>query len=257
MAIDLVDFQNTIHSQFGEDGIISKIFSVIGTSNKLCLEVGAGNGRYLSNTYLLEQQGWKRILIEKDPDLFAELSSWPQVNYTRLLHAEVGPDLTIDGVLDKLYSPLDIDFVCIDVDGDDYYIWDEITKFLPRVVMVEANSTFPFNVEFIQKRGEHIGSSALALYNLGLSKGYQLICYNVINCFFVRQDLFPNFDLKNKSFFYLYYMGLEDKPEISKDYDGRFYGYGKWDISGNFIRSDKELLNRASVFKAVNINDIR
>ena len=49
-----------VHSQYDEDGIISEIFRRIGTTNRQCIEFGAGNGTENCTGFLL-MQGWKGL----------------------------------------------------------------------------------------------------------------------------------------------------------------------------------------------------
>jgi len=54
-----------VTSQYGEDGIIARIFELIGTRNKWCVEFGASDGQYLSNTWdLINNHGWSAVLAE-------------------------------------------------------------------------------------------------------------------------------------------------------------------------------------------------
>ncbi len=70
---DLVDFRSKKYSQFGEDGIVEKIFQVIGAENRWCVELGAWDGVYLSNTYNLVEQNWSAVLVEGDRRKFSAL----------------------------------------------------------------------------------------------------------------------------------------------------------------------------------------
>jgi FkbM family methyltransferase len=54
------------YSQFEEDQILAGIFS---GSSGLCVEVGANDGEHGSTTLYFEQQGWRCILVEPNPDL--------------------------------------------------------------------------------------------------------------------------------------------------------------------------------------------
>ena len=65
IKIDLDNLQNyekKINSQHGEDGVISKIFDVIGTTNQLAVEIGAGVKE--NNTIALNLKGWNTIRFD-------------------------------------------------------------------------------------------------------------------------------------------------------------------------------------------------
>src|SRR5581483_10712642 len=71
----LSDFKLNVFSQWGEDGIIQKIFNIIGVKSKICVEFGAADGFYFSNTANLwsKDPSWKAVLIECDPKFFSQL----------------------------------------------------------------------------------------------------------------------------------------------------------------------------------------
>jgi FkbM family methyltransferase len=56
------------YSQNGEDCLLWKFFAY--KKEGLFIDVGAFDGRFLSNTYSFEQQGWKGICIEPHPVYF-------------------------------------------------------------------------------------------------------------------------------------------------------------------------------------------
>ena len=71
----LTDFKENIYSQWGEDGIIRKIFEIIGTTTKLSIEFGAADGFWLSNTANLwsNDPTWSGVLIERSSSSFNQL----------------------------------------------------------------------------------------------------------------------------------------------------------------------------------------
>ena len=92
---------------------------------------------------------------------------------------------SLDVILKKVDYPKDIDMLSIDIDGDDYYIFENLIEYNPRIILVEYNPTIPPGVEIIQKKGEYFGSSALSLLNLAHKKGYKLVQsnrYKFISC---------------------------------------------------------------------------
>ena len=88
----LLDHAANVYSQAGEDGVLAKVLEVIGASTKWCVEFGAWDGKYLSNTYnLIESQGFSAVMIEgsakRHRDLVATFRDNPRVIP---LHAFVG-----------------------------------------------------------------------------------------------------------------------------------------------------------------------
>ena len=95
--------------------------------------------------------------------------------------------------------PIEFDLLSIDIDGNDYWVWQALNQYRPRVVIIEYNSTIGPSIEWIMKyNSEHswdktnyFGASLKALELLGQQKGYKLVGCNLagINAFFVRDDL--------------------------------------------------------------------
>src|SRR5690242_19239935 len=70
----LLDYASDVTSQSGEDGIIRKVFEIIGTSSRWCVEFGAWDGRKFSNTYnLIQNEQWSGVLIEGAQAKFQKL----------------------------------------------------------------------------------------------------------------------------------------------------------------------------------------
>jgi hypothetical protein len=84
-------------------------------------------------------------------------------------------------------APLDIDLVVIDVDGQDYYLFNQILQYRPRVVMVEFDHNE--DEEFIPTLGGEGQAGALAIQNLGMGKFYELVHATWCNAIFVQRSL--------------------------------------------------------------------
>jgi hypothetical protein len=176
--------EESIFSQAGQDGIINLIFSQIGEGGKCFVEFGARDGLDLSNTANLElNHGWKGLLMDAEPT-------------GRCVKKEMVTKDNINSLLDK-YEIGEIDFICIDIDGNDYWIWQALNR-NPRVVLIEYNSKFPNNESYAieynpshrWEADDYYGASLLALYKLGLSKGYTLVyVVQQLDAVFVRNDL--------------------------------------------------------------------
>jgi hypothetical protein len=223
-----------VTSQDGEDGIIEKIFEIAGPANRHCLEIGAFDGKLLSNTWnLIVNNGWQGVLIEGRGMLFEQLRQRfsPQnpeaegrvADKVTLLHAYAGLEgaHSLDSLLARANTPKDIDFVSIDIDSNDWYLWESLTVHRPRVVMIEFNATVPNDVYFVQERDFRInqGCSLLALIELGKRKGYELVATSTANAFFVRAELFPAFGIEDNDIDSMYFNG-HLLTRLFQGYDG-------------------------------------
>lgn len=212
-----------ITSQHGEDGVIAKIFEVIGKKNRWCVEFGAWDGKHLSNTWtLIQQQNWSAVLIEGDEEraerLIASYANRPDVF---AMQGWISDQTPLDSLLAKTPIPKDFDLLSVDIDGDDYWVWQASTAYRPRVVVVETNPTFGPDIHFIPQKGNHFGASMRAMVELGQDKGYELVAYTNINCIFVVKEEFKKLDITDNSceaLFKSMYI-----PKVVADLDGNHY----------------------------------
>lgn len=199
----LNNYAHNVYSQFGEDGIIQHIFNLLPEENdRWCVEFGAWDGKLYSNCCnLLTNHNWKGIMIEANQKKFADLKkNYEGHSNVKLVNCFVNfENTTIDSILSDIPIPLSFDLISIDIDGNDYHIWDSIQKYSPKVVVIEFNPTIPSDLEFIQEKNMKVnhGSSIRALTMLGKSKGYELIGTTFCNCFFVKEEYFSLFNIEN------------------------------------------------------------
>lgn len=201
----LLKFAHNVHSQKGEDGIIAKALEVMGVNQGWCVEFGAWDGEHLSNTYnLIANQGFSAVLIEGSMDRFRVLAEKFRNNpKVTAINAFVG--FTADDGLDKILAataaPLDFDVLSIDIDGNDYHAWKAVSRYRPKLVVIEFNPTIPSVLEFVQKADMSVnhGSSILSLSLLAKEKGYELVSATDYNCFFVPKEYFPLFNIEDNS----------------------------------------------------------
>lgn len=209
---DEIEFRN--HSQNGEDGILWYIFSLIGTANKKCVEICAGDGTQCNCANLIINHGWTGLLFDGSEGLINEGKEYFKKHpdtFTyppKLIHAWI----TAENVNDLITSNGlngEIDLLSLDIDGVDYWIWNAIEAIHPRVVVAEiqaiwgceASVTVPyrpdFKAEYVNGFGVYCGASLPAFVKLGKKKGYRLVgCQRYgFNAFFIRndvgQDIFP------------------------------------------------------------------
>jgi hypothetical protein len=202
---NLLAYDRNITSEHGEDGVVERIFQIIGEESRWCVDLGALNGVHGSNVWhLLKEKDWSGVLIEADKTQFERLKKEFAANDNA--HC-VNAFVSFDGEnsLDKIFArtplPTTFDLFSLDIDGNEYHLWDSLTKYRPRVMLVEFNPTIPNDVAFVQPRDMKIfqGSSLRSLVELGKRKGYELVATNEVNAFFVLKELFPKFGIVNNS----------------------------------------------------------
>lgn len=194
--IDLSVYENSLYSDHGEDGVLSKLFQLIKPSSRTCVELGAFDGFAHSNTYLLRLQGW-------DCSLFDRQYQDPDYN----LHKEFITAENINDLFKKHQVSLNFDLLCINIEYNGFHVWNAINaKYKPAVVVIACNAShLPHEDKVVQyqpyfygKDGNYYGASILALYNLGRSKGYSLVYAEKsgMSLFFIRDELLQEKDLK-------------------------------------------------------------
>jgi hypothetical protein len=190
-------YRKNVYSQYGEDGILEELLFRVSKSpigaDFWCCEVGAWDGVFLSNTCnLIRNLGYRGVLIEGDSTRLEQCVSnlGPGNTY---LSQFVGLDESsnLNSLLSNTPIPLQFDFLSIDIDGMDYFIFESLNKFSPKIICIEYNPTIPFSVEYTQAPNSSIkhGSSALALLNLGLQKGYCLQAMTRTNLILVSNEV--------------------------------------------------------------------
>lgn len=208
--VDLRAAEKKVFSQFGEDGVIEKIFEIIAPTHGYAIEFGAYDGIHNSNTRnLIVNKGWGGLLIEGNPARAAALienhKDYPGVT---ALHAWVYPG-NIEVIFDEAGAPPDPDLLVIDIDSNDYYIWRVMHEFRPKVVMIEANPSFPppqlmvidFHPMNYWDHDRYTGASLQSLYKLAKRKGYELV-YSMSfgpNAFFVDKKYYDRFGIEDNS----------------------------------------------------------
>jgi len=218
LPFEEVEFRN--HSQMGEDGILWYIYSLVGTTNKKAVEICVGNGKECNTANLVVNHGWNVLMVEGDkakadfakeyyakhPDTFP----LPPFVVNEWITAE-----NVNDIIKRNGFEGEIDFLSIDVDGIDYWLWKAIDMVAPRVVMVEiqvvwrctASVTVPYRPDFqckwlqdLQHYAQYAGASLPAFVKLAKKKGYRLIGANRYgqNVVFMRNDVgadvFPEID---------------------------------------------------------------
>ena len=209
---EIIKSEFKVFSQFGEDGIINFITQNIKIKNKVFLEIGTENYEEANTRFLLENNNWSGAIIESDTDhvQFIKKQSYYWKNNLSVVNSFVTKE-NINSLVAQTKLESQISLLSIDIDGNDYWIWEEIA-IKPDIVVIEYNSRFgkdksvtiPYDKNFQRpsfgKKRIYFGASLFALKKLGEKKGYSLIASNSAgnNAFFLKKEHLSEI-LKEKS----------------------------------------------------------
>ena len=202
----LHDAEFCAYSQWGEDGIIDWLVERLPGIPRTFVEFGVENYRESNTRLLLQLRNWRGLVIDGSAEHVANIQaqdvSWR--HHLTAVNAFIDRD-NIDTLIADAGLSGPIGLLSIDIDGNDYWVWQAITVVDPAIVVLEYNAvlgdryalTVPYAPDFQRTRAHHsnlyFGASLPALIALGHSKGYTFVGTTSTGCnaFFVRDDLAP------------------------------------------------------------------
>ncbi len=194
-------FEYQSFSQFGEDGIIEEIFKRINTTNKYFVEFGVEDGLETNSTYLLHKN-WKGLWIDgsikNKIEIERSFSKLITNNILKFIQSFITAE-NIEDIFQKAEVPEEFDLLSIDIDRNDYHVWNAINKYKPRVIVIEYNAVYRPDTEFIVEydansmwdKTSNFGASLSSYCKLAEKKGYKLVgcSFSGVNAFFVQNEL--------------------------------------------------------------------
>ena len=191
-------------SQNGEDGIIRYLFDEIGFESRWFVEFGFGAAQCNALRLMLKED-FHGLLMDgsrDNVDYFRYAAARHDCDRVTAQHLFITRD-NLQTTITEAGVPSEIDFLSIDVDGNDYWFWQLLDCVSPRVVCIEYNAgigpdlslSVPYDASFERfakhPSGFYYGASLAALEKLGVEKGYYLIgCDSTgTNAFFLRNDI--------------------------------------------------------------------
>jgi len=197
MVVNFKDHQKKIYSQFGQDGVIEKIFELIKPINKHFVEFGScGTVAGESNTAYMRRYGFNGLLMDG--------SATPYGKHDEVKQYPVKIEfVTAENIIDLLIKynvPKVFDFLSVDIDGNDYWVLKTVLlKYRPQVICVESNYSIPSDKNIVQRyKPDHVwdgtcrfGASYQALRDLGVKNGYSLVAICGCDMIFIRNESIP------------------------------------------------------------------
>lgn len=203
----LARYEFKIYSQWGEDGIIQYLTRTVPIGSQSFVEFGCSDYTEANTRFLSAQGGWGGLLMDASAGNIAAIKRDP-IYWARDLTA-VQAFVTresINGILVENGLAGEVGLLSIDIDGNDYWVWEAISVIQPTIVVIEYNYRFgsercvavPYDPNFRRELAHqsciYFGASLAALYSLAHRKGYAFVgCEsNGVNAFFVRHDRLPS-----------------------------------------------------------------
>jgi hypothetical protein len=193
-----------VFSQWGEDGLIAYLLSRVPIDRTWFVEFGVENYTEANTRFLLMTRNWRGLVIDGSQAHIDAIRA-DDISWRHELEAKCSfvTRENINDLLREAGFAGDIGLLSVDIDGNDYWVWEAIDVVSPRIVIVEYNSLFgpdravtvPYDREFVRGKKHHsnlyYGASIAALAKLGERKGYALVGGNSAgnNAFFVRRDV--------------------------------------------------------------------
>lgn len=178
-------YASNVHSQNGEDGVVTETVRRLGLNAGHTVEIGGNDGQWLSNTRLLIEQGWSGLFVEADFNLYLKSR-----NYWDRAEANVrGQCCRVDERNVNAFVDEQCDLLSLDTDGSDYRIFCGL-KSHPKIVIVEIDSSIEPPSERVNADG---GVGYWMMTVAALKRGYFVLCHTG-NLVLVRQEygyLFP------------------------------------------------------------------
>ena len=188
-------YEKKTTSQNGEDGIIKHIFDNIGVTNKKTCEFGFHWNE--ANTLNLMKNNWNCLFIDGNISHVNLFNQYYKNNFTN--SNAICHNINIDNINQILTQNNfvdEVDFLSIDIDGNDYFVLKNITCCNPRVICAEYNASFgphlkvsiPHNGIRTDQKVDYWGASYMAFINL--LSNYNLVAVVAgVNLFFIRKDI--------------------------------------------------------------------
>jgi hypothetical protein len=194
-----------IFSQFEEDGLLLYLDAVLELEHRTFVDIGAADGINSNCANLALNLGWHGLFIDGNPELVArgrrfyqehpDTQLWPPVFVQAFITRENINRLILDA---GFSGPIGI--MSIDIDGNDYWVWEAVSAVDPAVVVIETHIEFgmrnivvPYDAQHVYpgKHPDYFSASPVAMLRLAGRKGYRLVGANRygFNLFFVKRGL--------------------------------------------------------------------
>src|SRR5215471_14436471 len=143
-----------VYSEFEEDGIILYVLSMIGFKTRRVVEMCCGAANECMATNLILNHGFNGYLFDGNQERIRAANEFFGRKHDCLLyppvvtHAWITKD-NVNELLTQSGCTGEVDLFSLDIDGNDYWIWDAISAIKPRLLVIEThNITIEYQPDF-------------------------------------------------------------------------------------------------------------
>jgi hypothetical protein len=202
---NLQEVEFRVSSQWGQDGIIDWLTERAGIpfTAQTFIEFGVEDYRQSNTRFLLQNRNWRGFIMDGHPAVVAAVKS-DNLAWRHDLTAR-SAFITRENINDLISGAGfggEIGLLSIDLDGNDYWVWEALHTVRPIICICEYNAVFgdvhpictPYDQYFNRTKAHpsnlYFGASIAALRSLAAKKGYRFVGTNSEgnDAFFVRED---------------------------------------------------------------------
>lgn len=192
-----------------DEGVIEYLMNRIKPECKYCIEFGARDGLRAHTSFLIREHGFSALYLEGNQEAAGRLiRNFADNPGVRTEHAFITRE-NIEDIFERNEVPASPFILLIDMDGNDYYIWESITHYSPQVVSIEYNAGYrpperfviDYEKDFVWSGDDYYGASLQSLADLARKKGYKLVhCSSGgDNLFFVKDEYYSLIGIEDNS----------------------------------------------------------
>jgi hypothetical protein len=197
-----------MYAQNEEDGLVLALLKEAGITSRTFVEIGCGeNGG--NSGFLAHELGFRGLMLDGSKERVRAARQRFNADRVTVRQAFVTRE-NVDALIGEAGLAGEIDFLSVDVDGVDVWLFDAVRAVSPRIVAVEFNSLFgaekavsvPYKPDFSRRDVEPVSDVKRLYYGVSLRgievagrrRGYRLVVVEPRgnNAFLLRDDVAPH-----------------------------------------------------------------
>jgi hypothetical protein len=206
----LQDVEFKVSSQWGEDGIIDWLIerANIPLAAQSFIEFGVEDYREANTRFLMQNRNWRGLIMDGSSSMLDRTKAdglyW---KYDLVAKPAFIDRENINTLISEAGFSGEIGLLSVDLDGNDFWVWEAIEVVRPIICICEYNAVFgdlhpisiPYDPRFNRTEAHfsnlYFGASIAALRSLAVRKGYRFVGTTTAanDAFFVREDYAKNF----------------------------------------------------------------